>query len=92
MKPIELSEGFRTQVRGLSREVRVKVGRALQELERDFGNPHRHHGLGIRKLIGNYFEIRVGLELRLVFENQPESLLFLMAGDHDEVRRFLRGS
>jgi hypothetical protein len=60
-------------------------------LERDFGHPHTHRGLGIRKLTGNYFEVRAGLDVRLVFQNRAESLLFLMAGNHGEVRKFLRG-
>jgi hypothetical protein len=64
---------------------------ALQHLERDFGHPHAHRGLGVRKLTGNFFEIRVGLNIRLIFQNRAESLLFLMAGNHDEVQKFLRG-
>jgi len=47
--------------------------------------------LGIRRLTGNFFEIRVGLDLRLIFQNRAGSLLFLMAGSHDEIQKFLRG-
>ena len=90
MKPLDLSGRFRAIVRKYPKETRGKIGRALQFLERDFGHPHRHQGLGIRKLSPAYFEIRVGLDLRLVFQNRPESLLFVMAGNHDEVRAFLR--
>ena len=88
---MDLSGPFRATVRKYPKETRGKIGRALQLLERDFGHPHRHQGLGIRKLSANYFEIRAGLGLRLVFQNRSESLLFVMAGDHDEVQAFLRG-
>ena len=91
MKPLELSEGFRAQVRTLSNDQRTKIGRALQQLERDFGHPHRHQGLGVRKLTGNHFEIRAGLDIRLVFQNRADSLVFLLAGSHDDVKKFLRG-
>jgi mRNA-degrading endonuclease YafQ of YafQ-DinJ toxin-antitoxin module len=64
---------------------------ALQLLEQDFGHPHRHRGLGVRKLTGNFFEIRAGLDIRMVFQYRPECLLFVMAGNHDEVQKFLRG-
>jgi len=47
--------------------------------------------LGIRKLTGNFFEIRVELDIRLVFQNRAECLLFVMAGNHDEVQKLLRG-
>lgn len=91
MKPLELTESFRNSVRALPRETRREIGLALQDLERDFGRPHAHSGLGVRKLTGNFFEIRVGLDLRLIFQNRRESLLFLMAGNHEEVLKFLRG-
>ena len=90
MKPLDLSGRFRAIVRKYPKETRGKIGRALQFLERDFGHPHRHQSLSIRKLSPAYFEIRVGLDLRLVFQNRPECLLFVMAGTHDEVRTFLR--
>ena len=91
MKPVDLSEPFRVRVRAYPMETRAKIGLALQQLERDFGQPHRHHGLGIRKLTGDLFEIRVGLDIRLIFQNRADSLLFVIAGNHDEVQKFLRG-
>ena len=91
MKPLELSETFRNRVRAYPKPMRGKIGRTLQQLERDFGQPHGHRGLGIRKLTGNYLEIRVGLDLWLVFQNRAECLFLVMAGDHDEVQKFLRG-
>lgn len=91
MKPLDLNGPFRAAVRKYPKETRGKIGRALQLVERDFGHPHRHQGLGIRKLSAAYFEIRVGLGLRLVFQNRADCLLFVMAGNHDEVQKFLRG-
>ena len=91
MKPLDLSASFRAAVRKYPKETRGKIGRALQWLERDFGHPHRHQGLGIRKLSASYFEVRAGLDIRLVFQNRPDSLLFVMVGNHDEVQTFLRG-
>ena len=91
MKPVDLSGAFLARVRAYPKVTRGKIGLALQHLERDFGHPHRHPGLGIRKLTGNILEIRVGLEIRLVFQNRADCLLFMMAGNHAEVQRFLRG-
>ena len=91
MKPLDLGEAFRTRVRTYPKATRGRIGLALRQLERDFGQPHRHRGLGIRKLTGNFFEIRVGLDIRLVFQNRADCLLFVMAGNHDEVQKFLRG-
>ena len=54
------------------------------------GIPHLHRGIGLRKLRDDYFEIRVGLKARLVFENTPTGLFFEFLGNHDEVKRFLK--
>ena len=91
MKPLDLSGSFRKRVRDFPKETRGKIGLALQGLERDFGHPHRHRGLGIRRLTADFFEIRVGLDIRLVFQNCADCLLFVLAGNHDEVQKFLRG-
>jgi len=78
-------------LRRYPKETRGKIGRALQAVEHDFGHPHRHRGLGIRKLSPTFFELRVGLDIRLIFQNRPDVLLFVMAGNHDEVQAFVRG-
>jgi hypothetical protein len=91
LKPLELSETFRARARAYPKETRGRIGRALQQLEREFGQPHLHRGLGIRKLTGSFFEVRVGLNVRLVFQNRAQSLLLVMVGNHDEVQKFLRG-
>lgn len=90
MKRLDLSGAFRARVRAYPKATRDKIGLALRHLEKDFGHPHRHRALGIRKLTGSFFEIRVGLEIRLVFQNRADCLLFVMAGHHDEVQKFLR--
>jgi len=89
-REILLSERFRTIVRAYPKPTRVQIGRALDRLEAALGQPHQHAGLGIRKLVTNFFEMRVGLELRLVFKVESEAVIFAFAGTHDEVRRFLK--
>ena len=90
MKPLELTEAFRQAVRHYPKETRGKIGKALQAVESDFGHPHRHRGLGIRKVSPTFFDLRVGLDIRLIFQNRPEALWFVMAGNHAEVQAFLR--
>ena len=56
-----------------------------------FGQPHVHSGLGIRRLKRDYFECRVGRDVRVVFRLQGSSLKMALIGDHDDVQRFLKG-
>jgi len=60
---IETTKRFRSAVKGREAE----VARALAQIQAGFGHPHRHGGLGIRKLAPNLFECRAGLKLRLEF-------------------------
>ncbi len=90
MKAIRINAGLLKHIRSLSVTERREVGERITEAQRCIGQPHLHRGLGLRKLQDDYFEIRVGLKLRLVFENTPTALVFEMLGDHDEVKNFLK--
>ncbi len=89
-REVFLSERFRAVVREYPKPVRVEIGKAIDLLQESLGHPHRHAGLGIRKLVSSYFEMRVGLDLRLVFRLDVDAIIFVFAGTHDEVRRFLK--
>lgn len=89
-REILLSERFRQAVRAYPKPVRLEIGKAIDRLQSSLGQPHHHSGLGLRKLTGSYFEIRAGLDLRLIFKVEPNAVIFIFAGTHDEVRRFLK--
>ena len=90
MKAVRINAGLLKHIRGLPVNERREVGERIAEAQRCIGQPHLHKGVGLRKLQDDYFEIRVGLKLRLVFENAPEALVFEMTGDHDDVKNFLK--
>lgn len=46
-------------------------------------------GLGLRKLQGRYWEVRAGLDRRILFTLEGDLAVFVIAGDHDEIRRKL---
>lgn len=83
---IETTRRFRTAIKGHE----LAVARALAEIRSGFGHPHRHAGLGIRKLGKNLFECRAGLSFRLLFSARKGLLTFDFAGDHAGVQRYLR--
>jgi mRNA-degrading endonuclease YafQ of YafQ-DinJ toxin-antitoxin module len=89
MISVELSKRFKKIVRDAGREEEVSA--TLRLVLEGFGRPHAHSGLAIRKLGGQLYECRTGLAWRLVFEARKGVLTFAFAGDHDEVRDFLRG-
>ncbi len=91
MKRAFFTERFRRDLRAYPEEIRDAAEKVIAEVQAAFGDPHRHAGLGVRKLSKRHFEIRCGLDVRLLFRSEPEGLVFDFAGTHDQVQRFLRG-
>jgi hypothetical protein len=78
------------RLRELPKGDRIECLLALCDLPASFGQPHRHGGLGIRKLGSNLFECRGTLALRILFQNRPDELYVSFLGTHDEVKTLLR--
>ena len=89
-KPIALDPTVLQRLRCLDKNDRAAALTALCNLADGFGQPHAHAGLGVRKLGERLYECRVGLSLRLVFQDRSDVLFVAFAGTHDEVQRLLR--
>jgi len=90
LKAIRIEPDLLKAIRAMPVAGRKVVGERIAEAQCLLGQPHLHRGAGLRKLRDDWYEIRVGLKLRLVFENSPEALIFEFLGDHDDVKRFLK--
>jgi hypothetical protein len=89
-KPLSIDPGVFRRLRELARNERVECLLALCELIENFGRPHLHSGLGIRKLGNKLFECRGGIGLRFIFQDRPEDLFVSFLGDHDEIKALLK--
>lgn len=87
---IEYTGRFRDEARLLADDQFDRLEEALGQLPVAFGRPHLHSGLGIRRLKGNYFEFRVGRDIRVVFTLQGSTAILRLVGNHDQVRAFLK--
>lgn len=87
---IHFSKRFVACLRDANDEQLQAVDRVCRLAEEAFGRPHRHAGIGLRRLSQVDFECRVGRERRLVFSREGDALLFDFAGNHDEVQPYLR--
>jgi mRNA-degrading endonuclease RelE of RelBE toxin-antitoxin system len=90
-KSLLIDPAVQKQLRALPQRECDEVVRKLLELGENFGHPHQHAGIGIRKLRADLFECRVGLALRVLFRASPEALIIRFIGTHDEVQKYLRG-
>jgi hypothetical protein len=49
-------------------------------------------GIGLKHLDDDYWEIRKGLRLRILFRWRRDSVEFILAGDHNSIKDFLRNA
>jgi len=69
---------------------RKKAQASVERLLDYFDGGPKPMGLGLRKLQGNFWEVRAGLDRRVLFMLEGDLATFVLAGDHDEIRRRLR--
>jgi len=86
-----LSERISKTADKLPPDTRDKVSQAIAEVAAAFGDPHKHRGLGLRKLARRSYEIRVQRQWRVVFIHDRETLIAYDVMNHDEVALWLRG-
>jgi len=90
LKAVEFNRSVTAALRRKTKSEGRAIGLAIETAQRHLGNPHSHSGLGICKVSDDYYELRVGLDCRLIFINEPDCLMFVAEGNHDQVKRFLR--
>lgn len=84
------SSAFERTLRGLSLSRKERVKKAIELAVAFFETGQLPHGLGLKPLQHNFWEIRAGLEDRVIFQRNKDTIEFLLVGSHDEVRRFLK--
>ena len=78
------------RLRALPKSERIECLLAIFDLLDQFGRPHAHHGVGIRKLTPADFEFRGNRSMRFVFRIEKDAFHINHLANHDEVRRLLR--
>ena len=68
-------------------EIKVLAEQLIEMLSRDRAI---HKGIGLKRLRAKYWEARKGLKTRILFRWDGELVEFVLAGDHNDVKRFLK--
>lgn len=75
----------------LPRQDRACVQRAVSRLLDYFAGGPRPLGLGLRDLGHGFWEVRASIELRILFLLEHDLATFVLAGDHNDIRRRSHG-
>jgi len=49
-----------------------------------------HKGIGLKRLKGDFWEIRKGLKARILFRWRGDLVEFVLAGGHNDIKRYLK--
>lgn len=90
MRRFEFKKSFVRRYKVLAPEDKVKTDRAIQFLAASLESGPLPHGLGVKKLRGDIWEMRVDIRQRICFRVKKDIIEFILLGDHDQVRDFLR--
>jgi hypothetical protein len=63
---------------------------ALQAIDILSSDRLLHKGLGLKRLRGDFWEIRKGIKARILFRWEGDLVEFVLAGNHNDIRRFLK--
>lgn len=79
-----------TAVKKLNKDRAENVQKAFESLMRFFQTGEKTQGLGLKQLRPDIWEIRAGLLDRILFRRQKDVVEFIIAGTHNEIKRFLK--
>lgn len=87
----EFQPSFDRSVKGFhgreKEELKITVLQTIDILSSDRS---LHKGLGLKHLKGDLWEIRKGLKARVLFRWEGDLVEFILAGDHNDIKRFLK--
>ncbi len=84
------TEAFRRTYQSLDSSRKKRVDKALIHLEELYSQGQRPFGIGLKWLKPNIWEIRAGLDDRILFRWTGDSIELLIVGNHNEIRRMLK--
>ena len=84
------STPFDRGVNKLSADRKERVKKSISMAVAFFETGDLPHGLGMKPLGHDLWEIRAGLRDRIVFHKESDVVKFLLVGTHDEIRQLVR--
>ena len=90
MKRVAVLPSFSRSVKALSPRQRQALQRCMELFNIFLTRGELPVGLGFKKINGDKYEIRADIRLRIVFKLTGDCYFLVLAGSHDQVRRWLK--
>ena len=87
----EFKPSFDRSVKSLPSETKQEIKELCINLIDRLSSGHSLSiGLGLKNLRKNFWEIRKGLRLRILFRWKGDLVEFILAGTHEDIKNFLK--
>ncbi len=87
---IEFKPAFARSLRHFYPLEQKRVKETLEKVIDFYTTGEKTSGLGLTHLRGDFWEARSGLKTRILYRWQIDFIEFILAGNHDDVKRFLK--
>ena len=74
----------------IGKPVKEKAIYAINALLRFLETRQKPKGLGLKKVYKGYWEIRLDIKNRIIFQAHGETINIIFVGDHNAIKAFLR--
>jgi mRNA-degrading endonuclease RelE of RelBE toxin-antitoxin system len=81
---------FDRTYRRLSKPDQQAAEEAIRRLVHGLDTGERTEGLGLKKLQREFWEVRAGLSIRVLFKLEKGIVIFVVVGTHDQIRKYLK--
>ncbi len=87
----EFKPSFDRSVKSLPSETKQEIKELCINLIEMLSSGRRlSTGLGLKNLRKNFWEVRKGLRLRILFRWESDLVEFILAGTHEDIKNFLK--
>ena len=90
MKRILILPSFERSIKKLPRQDKDNLAESLEGFNIFLLSGKAPAGFGFKKINHDKYEFRVDIRLRVIVKVEGEDYYLVLAGNHDEVRRYLR--
>lgn len=87
----EFKPSFKRSIKSLPVEEKEEIKKvAIQTIDVLSHDTEIRKGMGLTRLRGDFWEVRKGLKARILFRWQEDLIEFVLAGDHNDIKRYLK--
>jgi len=90
VKRVLILPSFERSVKKLARQDKDNLAESLEGFNLFLLSGEAPAGFGFKKINHDKYEFRVDIRLRVVVKVEGEDYYLVLAGNHDEVKRYLR--